>query len=83
MKKAASMAVLMLMLGTLCGCETAKSTISGPFIGLEKDINNFGTVTSKMCEGLNSPANDPDQVVPQDRRGVLRKADDWVREHMW
>ncbi len=25
----------------LTGCETVKSTLSGPFIGLEKDINNF------------------------------------------
>lgn len=61
----------------LSGCETAKSTISGPFIGLEKDVKNFGEASNKA---LDSTLNDGEEGK---ERGSLRRIDDWMQKNMW
>ena len=56
----------------LTGCETLKSTISGPFIGLEKDMQNLGKAVDSVCK--------PDPVTGKSK---LDKADTWVQQNLW
>lgn len=65
---------VVLAAGVLClaGCETLKSTISGPFIGLEKDMQNAGRAIESVCK--------PDPVTGKSK---LDNADGWVQEHLW
>ena len=34
--------------GVFSGCETVKSTVSGPFIGMKKDAENYRNVIREM-----------------------------------
>jgi len=63
-----------LIAGALClsGCETIRSTISGPFIGLQKDVENAG----KMVDDLTKPD-------PVTGKSKLENTDAWVQEHLW
>jgi len=65
---------VVLTAGVLClaGCETLKSTISGPFIGLEKDMQNAGKAIDSVCK--------PD---PATGKSKLDNADAWVQKNLW
>ena len=61
----------------LTGCETAKSTISGPFIGMEKDAQNISAATGKAVDSLLNDGEEGKQ------RGTIRRVDDWMQKNMW
>ena len=56
----------------LTGCETVKSTISGPFIGLEKDMQNFGNAVGSLT-----------RPEPCTGKSKIQKADDWMQKNLW
>ena len=56
----------------LTGCETIKSTISGPFIGLQKDMENFGNAVNSVTK--------PD---PATGKSKMDNADSWMQKNLW
>ena len=54
------------------GCETIQSTIRGPFIGLEKDMQNFGKAVDSVVK--------PD---PATGKSKLDNADTWMQKNLW
>ena len=56
----------------LAGCETVQSTVSGPFIGLEKDMQNFGNAVNSVTK--------PD---PATGKSKLDNADAWFQKNLW
>ena len=72
MRKISLFLMVLAVSAILTGCETLKSTISGPFIGLEKDMQNLGKAVESVCK--------PDPVTGKSK---LDNADGWVQEHLW
>ncbi len=73
MKKIYSIAFVLLALTTLNGCEALKSTLSGPFIGMEKDINNANAAVSKaVCSGDSC-----------EKKGSIAAIDEWMKKNLW
>ncbi len=78
MKKLHLVFAALMVMPILAGCETAKSTLSGPFIGMEKDAHNFAHVGKKAYSGLLN-----DGVKEPEKKGVIYRVDDWMQKHMW
>ena len=72
MRKISLFLMVLAVSAILTGCETLRSTISGPFIGLEKDIQNAGKAIESVCK--------PDPVTGKSK---LDKADTWVQQNLW
>ena len=72
MRKISLLLMVLAVSAILTGCETLKSTISGPFIGFEKDMQNLGKAVESVCK--------PDPVTGKSK---LDNTDAWVQEHLW
>ncbi len=81
--------VVMFSAGALSGCETIRYTIAGPFVGMQKDMENLsgaahkagdavsGTpATAGTCAGASCPVSGS-ETCP------LKKADDWIKQNLW
>jgi hypothetical protein len=58
----------------LTGCETFRSTVSGPFIGMKKDYMN-----AKYGMTSQEPADDG-AIHPIEE---IKKLDEWIQKHAW
>ena len=72
MKKISLFLMVLAASVALTGCETIVSTVSGPFIGLEKDMNNFGRAVDSVVK--------PD---PATGKSKLDNADAWFQKNLW
>lgn len=93
MKSIYHIMVIGVMAIVFTGCETIKSTLSGPFIGLEKDINNFQAATQQTTPAAEpaAPAQRVTQAVPVATEEAPQKSvkksindlDEWIKKNWW
>ena len=72
MKKISMSVMVLAMSVMLTGCQTLVCTVSGPFIGLEKDMQNFGNAVNNMTRS--------DLVTGKSK---LDNADAWMQKNLW
>ena len=53
MQKFSLYVIALMMAAVFSGCETIKSTVAGPFVGLEKDVNNTADFFGKHPVNIN------------------------------
>ncbi len=80
MKKLFLIANILVLVFLASSCETLSGTLVGAGTGLQKDTANAGKVLCKTGETISGAFSDGNDGKP---KGIITKADDWVKEHLW
>lgn len=83
MKNIYQLLTVIVLMFAATGCETIKATLSGPFIGMEKDLNNLSKASTAANTKLKESIKDPNAPQSTNDQGLIKNLDTWVQKNWW